>query len=140
MAIENRHKSNTQKAWILFETHNIKPGSFCEKVEAWALNRLKKGFSHVTIIKKSEIEGVFTIITPYSSHLEIKDVYDPYFIFRLIESGRHVVETETRCAPIAFHGGITCVSIAKYILGITNWRIITPFQLYKFLMKGKENG
>jgi len=33
--------------------------------------------------------------------------------------------------PITF----TCVSIAKAYLGITKWYIITPYQLYKYLLK-----
>ena len=139
MATRPEYPIHKKRAWVIFETHNNRPGKFFETLQTWALNRLKKGFSHVVIVKESELDGVFTIINPYTSQLEVTDIYDPDFISKLIENGRHVVETQIRDDCIAFKGLITCVSVAKYLLGITNWRIITPFQLYKFLMKGNEN-
>lgn len=134
--VRSRHK---KRVWVIFENHNTQPGKFFDTIQSWALNRLKKGFSHVVIVKESELEGVFTIINPYTSQLEITDVYDPDFISKLLNSGRHVVETQIREDFPAFKGLITCVSVAKYLLGITNWWIITPFQLYQFLMKGNKN-
>jgi hypothetical protein len=35
---------------------------------------------------------------------------------------------------------IRCVAIAKMLLGIHNWRIITPMQLYRHLKSGSAKG
>lgn len=126
---------NEETVWVLFENHNLRCENLCERIEGFILNRLKPGFSHVALIKKSRIEGCFTVIDPYSTKLAVFDVVNPNFIDELLEQGANLIETHSRECCCSFKGLITCVSVAKYFLGIKNWRIVTPWQLYQFLVK-----
>lgn len=128
-------ETHEEIVWVVFDRHNLGKRNLCERIERILLNRLKPGFSHVSLIKRSSVEGVFTVINPFSDKLAIYDVSNPDFIKELLERGANLIETRSQCCQCSFKGAITCVSIAKYFLGIKDWRIITPWQLYKYLMK-----
>ena len=56
----------------------------------------------------------------------------------MLEQGATVVVKTTVDIPpkklFALRGVISCVSVLKYALMINDWRVITPFDLYRFLI------
>lgn len=120
--------------WLVFQQHNMTGQTLWEKIERFILNRLKPGFSHVYTIKKGS-EGNFIIIDAYSDSMAIYEVKRPNYIEELKLNGCTIIETRTQDCSVHPRGLITCVSIAKYILGIRKVGILTPWQLYKFLTK-----
>ena len=55
----------------------------------------------------------------------------------LAEGATVVLKTNVDIPPkklFALRGAITCVSVLKYALMINDWRVITPFDLYRFLI------
>lgn len=128
-----------EKYWVLFMPHDLKE---CDnKTECffrWVLNRLHNNFSHVAVFKRSRIPGNIIEVNPCSTNLFIREqnIADFFEIMRRPNITTVVVKTQT--APIKIKGLITCVSVAKSILGITSAGIITPYQLYKYL-KGKSS-
>lgn len=126
--------SRPEVVWVVFQDHNMTRCTFWEKFESFLLNRLKPGFSHVYVVKKG-LNGNFIIIDAYSSSLAIYEINRPSYIQELRFSGTTVLEAVTRDCAVHPRGLITCVSIAKYILGIRKPGIITPYQLFKYLTK-----
>ena len=62
-------------------------------------------------------------------------------IERFVAAGLHAIEVAPRLAPKRFAPPLpfSCVEGAKRILGIHAWTVVTPWQLYKFLIKGSKN-
>lgn len=120
--------------WLVFQNHNMSRITWWEKFEYLILSHLKVGFSHVYVVKKG-LNGTFIIIDAYSSSLAIYEINRPSYIQELRFSGLTVIEAVTRDCDVHPRGLITCVSIAKYLLGIRKLGIITPYQLFKYLTK-----
>ncbi len=121
-----------RKIWIVFTGKN----------SLWYLRFLKSDFRHCFIVMEDTDHWV--TVDPLSSHTEIEVIAKkttqslPLFFE---EAGFRVVQGQfynhhSKSAPLAF---VNCVEMAKRILGIHKITIITPYQLYKFLNKRKDN-
>jgi hypothetical protein len=109
---------------------------FCDDTEIAWLRWLKPGFRHVFVALP--VAGGWITVDPLSTRLEVE--YHPlpadtdlaaWFRMR----GHHVLETPVRPPlpaqwPLA---PLTCVSVAKRVLGISAPLIVTPWQLYRHL-------
>ena len=97
---------------------------------------LKKGYRHCKVFVKIS-KNIYLEINPLSNQLFIfLHVFESYADFaKVIHSHIHI-KTKICDAPLkpAPIGLFTCVETIKRLLGIHNFFILTPHQLYKFLM------
>ena len=120
-------KALSTKYYVIFDESTL---------DNLAIKLLQKEFSHVTLAKKSDNGYFWVIISPKSGniiidHLPMRDLryYYPNAVIMPFRSVVHKKPQLTLCLS-------TCVSVAKAVLGIRKWWIITPYQLYKFIAKG----
>ncbi|MBO6290160.1 MAG: hypothetical protein J6N45_07555 [Alphaproteobacteria bacterium] len=132
--------AKSEKVWVVFMPHNIKDGKTCwERVFCWVLSKLHKNFSHVVVFKRSIYPGNVIAVNTCSNNISIEELSLKQLFGILTNTNNTAVVADIQIAPIKAKGLLTCVSVAKSILGVTKASIITPYQLYKYL-KGKENG
>ncbi len=121
------------KAWVLF----------CEAHDKGILRFLKKGFRHCAILF---IQDGYAVVVDSLSHRLICDVMkvqDEADLISKIKAKMHVVAIDQARFEPQFHAislrPFTCVEVVKHFLGIRNFFIFTPYQLYKFLNKRSEH-
>ncbi len=101
------------------------------------LKPLKSGFRHCMYIE--ERMGMFIIFDPLSSHSELM-ITPNSPIKNLVERGFTVIKVtknKTMAQRLTFDF-LTCVGQIKRLLGIQNFKLQTPYQLYKYLTKGQN--
>lgn len=109
--------------------------------DLWWKRWLKEGFGHVYIVQRS-LGGEFWIIAdPMLSHLDLRleMVVDYPHIRILVGPWAVVLPVKAKIDGSHQRVGfalISCVEIAKAVLGIKKWWIVTPWQLYKHLTRG----
>ena len=101
------------------------------------LKFLHLGFKHCFVILENC--GNFFIVDPLAFKIEVSSFYlgkDNLFPY-LQKMGMTVVKTNIKGDfKTNWHFSIfTCVEVVKRILGISKISIITPYQLYKYLVK-----
>ncbi|MGN0929529.1 MAG: hypothetical protein ACI4N3_02720 [Alphaproteobacteria bacterium] len=103
----------------------------------WYLKFLHVGFKHCFLIL--EDNGYFFIVDPLSSKIELMSfhILGDRLIKELENYDMKVVKTSINenVSPSWKFGIFTCVEVVKRILGISSVRVITPYQLYKYLLK-----
>ena len=113
-------------AYVVFENN----------VTLWWLHILRKGYRHCKIYVQMS-EKIYLEVNPLSNqtfiflhffenHAEFKKVIHKSCFIKT-----KIMQSELKSAPI---GAFTCVEVVKRILGIHNFWIITPLQLYNFLI------
>lgn len=96
----------------------------------------KKNYRHVSILLPAG-EGLWVHIDPVMQGVYYEVVTDEdveHIHDRVLFHDVSIVQVELKTLygnhfPAAF----TCVELVKRILGIYNWGIVTPYQLYKYL-------
>ncbi len=123
--------TETQIWYIVFDVvHGVKP---------WWLPFVHERFQHVLLCKEA-LEGS-VVVNPMSHVLSVR--HYPNSIVNIV--GQEIDAKPTAVLQYAVHYGahykpapleiITCVTTAKRILGIRNRWIVTPYQLYKELLR-----
>ena len=108
------------------------------KIKAWYMRFLHKSISHVLIARKSDGRQ-FWIITNYqggnvlTNICEVCNIADIYPDCKIIK-----VWSKLNEKPSYRFWHFNCVEIVKMILGVRNCKVITPYQLYKYL-KGAQH-
>jgi hypothetical protein len=108
---------------------------FCPYSPLWYLKCLR-GFRHcfAALVRGTRM----VVINPMESRLEIieADLYcDAEALLRSMAPGATVVRTRVR-EPAGYSFGIfSCVEVVKKVLGIKDWLIVTPSQLYRKLIE-----
>jgi hypothetical protein len=108
-------------------------------IKRWWAKLLYKPFGHVLIATPTELEhfwiisdckggNVFTELVPMQ---DLRILYPDTVIMPF----NSIVHKE----PHFRYWFINCVEIVKLVLGIRDWKIITPYQLYKHI-KESHNG
>ena len=115
---------------------------FCEADLPWYLKSLKKNFKHCFVLEHQTIGGYdlflkieqltnIVEVTPFMRTLqEILDVVPTTTKYELIKINIDV----DRNKPYTPFSLMSCVSLTKKLLGISKPLIITPHQLYKYLL------
>ncbi|MCB1782395.1 MAG: hypothetical protein KDI13_00215 [Alphaproteobacteria bacterium] len=118
----NNKTSDAQKAWVVFTG----------QTDLKRLFFLKAGFKHCFVVVHDGSRWV--TLDPLASHIELKvqELADEFDLIHWLKSQGHEalparVIANTKPAPAAF---ISCVEIAKRLIGLQNRFIITPWQLY----------
>ena len=110
---------------------------FSDQSELWWLRFLRRGFRHCALI--IEKDNLFILVDPLSHQLMI-DVHVELkredFAHWLAHCGMTYVAVEMKPCPLraAPWGFLSCVEVIKRILGIRQRFIVTPWQLYNFLV------
>lgn len=116
-----------KKVYVIFQDSDLK--RLC-----W----LKKGFRHCDIVFDS---GISLEIT-FNEGFFVKQ-YDKNELFeKLKKQGIIIIEYEFKNGYYSVFGNKSCVGLCKNITGIKDFFILTPYQLYKKLLKngGKHYG
>ena len=105
------------------------------------LKFLKKGFRHCFVVCKFKEEWV--ILDPLASSfsvniIKISEVTDIIKIYK--NMGHKIlrvspIEKPSKMAPI---GLFTCVEFIKRFIGIRNYRLITPYSLYTYMIINRK--
>jgi hypothetical protein len=116
---------------------------FSDRTELWWLRWLRRGFRHCFLALNDGRHWITCDPLAHRIELVVQPIeadFDLAAHYRC--HGMTVVETKTaatplRCAPIAV---FTCVETVKRVLGLHRRRILTPWQLYRFLTKSADDG
>ncbi len=110
----------------------------------WAMKFFYRPISHCYVMVKSEGGHFWQIIDPTVSHLDIniKFVEDYPHPRQYAGDKAVIVPVRAYIDPKPRWGlcFFTCTEVVKSLLGIKSFWTFTPFQLYKYLMKGNDNG
>lgn len=103
----------------------------------WYLRFLKSGFKHCFLVL--EDNGAFFVVDPLASKIELLTfrISGTLFISEFERLGMKVIKTNINdnSASSWKFGIFTCVEVVKRILGVYSFKVITPYQLYKYLLK-----
>lgn len=110
----------------------------------WWLRFLKKGFRHCFVLLISRENNSAILLNPRSNQIDIQ-FFSHCDSDQFIQSyasicGRtilrvHLGHAPLKTAPVML---FTCVEFVKRILGIHNFSIITPYQLYKKIKNSRK--
>jgi hypothetical protein len=116
---------------------------YCNRENPTWWNRfLKEGYQHVQLRKPfyfgPELDDVsWIVLDPGLSHLDVSlraPGAAPWLDPEVLHAQRVEVAVNPRRVREWFSfGPITCVEIAKTIIGINSWRVRTPWQLFNHL-------
>ncbi|MBD5405002.1 hypothetical protein HDR59_00450 [bacterium] len=119
--------ANWDNVWVVFSPFTT----------LWYLKFLRVGFKHCFVIL--EDNGYFFIVDPLASKIELMSfhILGDRLINEFKNLGMNVVKVSINKENSASwkFGIFTCVEVVKRILGISSLRVITPYQLYKYLLK-----
>ena len=112
-------------AYIVFE----------DNTSLWWLKFLKPGFRHCKIFVRIS-KSLYFEVNPLSNQMFVfLHYFEKESEFKKVIHNNKFIKTKISDAPLktAPIGIFTCVEAVKRIIGIHNFFIITPFQLYIFL-------
>jgi hypothetical protein len=109
-----------------------------DRPRTWIMERLKPGFSHVEVWKHN---GLFWLrVNPYIEHADVTADYGPPWVSlaALNPTVLHVRRSVPANKPYDLFavGPQTCVELAKAFVGLRDFFVRTPYQLYKKLKDG----
>lgn len=94
---------------------------------------LKRGFEHVIALRRDG--RVWVLVSPGFSFVDVQLIRDDMTPWQMFPQAtvQHVVAMRTERLAFEFHiGPLTCVDVAKSLLGIRSWWVRTPWQLFKY--------
>lgn len=95
---------------------------------------LKRGFQHVLALRRDG--RVWVAIHPHFSFVDVQIIRADLTPWEMYPRStiQHVTAMRTNAwSSGAWHiGPLTCVDLVKSLLGIRDWRIWTPWQLYRY--------
>jgi hypothetical protein len=120
--------SERAEAWVLFyDTTNL-----------WFLQGLKKNFRHCSILLIDEQIMISLDLIGKKLEIDLCEILDLPEFERQLEV-EHITVLKTKIRPVGPSWfsliPVNCVELAKRILGIRAWGVLTPYQLYKFLTR-----
>lgn len=113
---------------------------FSDNTGQWWLKFLKPGFRHCFLILRTERGGIW--LDPISNGISLYPLED-FEVSKLAKwyrlNGMRVLTFKTRPSSHKpfFWAPLTCVEVIKRVLGVRDWRIFTPWQLYQHLKENK---
>lgn len=132
LAPDNRPEQGGDRAIVVFR----------DTTEIRWLRFLKRGFRHCAVLIEVETGWIVCDALSHKTYLKhVDNENTQIFIDRLCAVGLHGIQTRVktppaRMAPILPY---TCVEGVKRILGIHAWSILTPWQLYQYLIRSEKN-
>ena len=119
--------SSWDNVWVVFSPYT----------DLLCLKFLKTGFKHCFLILEND--GAYFVVDPISYKVEVSSFFleSNLFFQRLENLGMKILKVsfvQNQRKSWTF-GIFTCVEVVKRILGISKKRVLTPYQLYKYLLK-----
>ena len=115
--------------------------AFCNSKEKhWWNLFTRDGYEHVCVYGQAGDDVVILDPIMGGLHVEIQhNVSASSYAFELVKTGLYKVlrVQNTPASKYTARGTFSCVSFAKYSLGLVDYRTVTPYQLWK-LLKGRE--
>lgn len=113
------------------------------RLKHWLTRWINPDFAHVKLVK--EDDGLWVIVDSKNSFTQITlELIDDYPHIRKLCPNAVILAVKTHINPNKYqwHLGIhSCVDVAKGILGIREFFVFTPYQLYRYIInKGGQNG
>ena len=113
---------------------------FEDNTSLWWLKFLKKGFRHckmyIKITKKIYLE-----VNPLSNQMFLfVHIFEKESEFKKVIHRKVHIQTKIKDAPLktAPFGVFTCVEAIKRAVGIHKFSIITPYQLYRYILSCRK--
>jgi len=110
---------------------------FCKDTDIWWLRFLKKGYRHCFVILNDGRNWI--TYDPMSNFTDIAVLETPlsfdlprWFSVKGYKVVSCFINRKRKIAPLFL---FTCVEGVKRVLGIHKFRIMTPYQLYKYLLE-----
>lgn len=101
----------------------------------WLFKYLDEEIQHCYMVKRDC--GLWVIIDTSNSCISVRtEIIDEYPHIRDLCPNSVILPVRAKidCSQYRWHLGIaSCVDVCKGFLGINQWRIITPYQLYRWL-------
>lgn len=114
------------KAWVVFSGQTDLPW-------LWVLRR---GFRHCFVILRANDKWISIDPLAHKTEVGLHSLPSDFDLPSWLKNrGLTVIETDVRQAPKQSAPPMlfTCVEMVKRILGMHDWRILTPWQLYRRL-------
>ncbi len=111
---------------------------FSGETDIPCLKLLRPGFRHCFVILRSADKWISIDPLAHMTRIGVHDLAsDDALCALLAERNLRVVATHPREAdPVPSPPMLcTCVEVVKRILGIQCWRVVTPWQLYRYLLR-----
>ena len=111
----------------------------------WWLRFLKPGFRHCYLLLVSKERHAVVLLNPKSNQIDVtlytdcdsEEFVRNFSMHRGITLCRvHVRPAPLKCAPFM---AFTCVEFVKRVLGLHDFSIFTPYQLYKKIKNSRKN-
>jgi hypothetical protein len=122
----NEGKASTQDWYVIFTK---------SKLNHWIFKLINPDMQHCYMVK--EDLGLWVIIDSACNATTVRtELVDDYPHIRDLcpNSVILAVSTRIKADEYKWHLGInSCVDVCKGVLGISNWRIFTPYQLYRWI-------
>lgn len=115
-----------ERAWVVFS----------DQTEIPYLKILRDGFRHCFIVLRRGDHWISLDPLAHKTEIELHYLPENFDLPEWLKTRGHtVVETELkkphlRPLPLAL---FTCVEAVKRVLGVDEWKVLTPWQLYKHL-------
>jgi len=100
----------------------------------WWVRFLRPGFSHCYLLIKQDVGYVCVEMSIYS--MEVNYYPSIREFKKTLDKTTVVIKNYTdvnQSLPMPFFRPFTCVEMVKRVLGIKQWSIFTPYQLYRYL-------
>lgn len=106
---------------------------FCDGTHAFK-KLLKPGFGHCYVIKEFK-KNQWVVLDPTPTHLNVRPITTQKFLPWYFKStkGHEWIQVNQEADNKEKMRGRNCVTAVKYIIGLHQPWIITPWQLYQFL-------
>lgn len=105
----------------------------------WWHRLLDRRFAHVVVVRPMDVGSL--IVQPFGKLLHIEWSYHPAedqargLMWAWGARGLRVPAPPDREAPPELRPFMTCVEVAKAMLGLSDWSIVTPRQLWRALIR-----
>lgn len=114
---------------------------FSDQTDLWWLKCLRRGFRHCFVIMR--FADIWMALDPLAHKTEIMriDIPDAFSLIGWLESqGERVVCVSAQKAELKplFPAPCSCVEMVKRVLGLRQFFIFTPWQLFNFLKEQNE--
>lgn len=122
----NPGKTTTEDWYVVFTT---------SKLNHWMFRFINPDFQHCYVVR--EDYGLWLILDSNNAQTTLRtELVDDYPHIRDLCPNSVILPITAKIDANKFkwHIGInSCVDVCKGALGISNWRVITPYQLYRWL-------
>lgn len=124
-----------QRVFVVFADHGVN-GQLPSRAPDWVRIFTSPGFRHVYVLQPARLGAV--IVNQLAQGVAVDwATYDTFACaIACVRAGHRVLSLDTQHdASYVMLEPYTCVSVVKALIGVRHWWIISPRQLYNYLLK-----